>query len=66
MALEQTDLPVERILRSDEEAQQYRQARASMQAQAQVQALAAQLEQQGMAPEEINRQMLLLMAQLSA
>ena len=66
VALEQTDLPVERILRSDEEAQQYRQARASMQAQAQVQALAAQLEQQGMAPEEINRQMLLLMAQLSA
>ena len=66
VALEQTDLPVERILRSDEEAQQYRQARAFMQAQAQVQALAAQLEQQGMTPEEINRQMLLLMAQLSA
>lgn len=36
-----------------------------MQAQAQVQALAAQLEQQGMTPEQINQQMLLLMAQLS-
>ena len=65
VALEQTDLPAERILRTDDEARQHRQDQARMQAQAQVQALAAQLEQQGMTPDQINRQMLLLLAQLS-
>lgn len=65
VTLEQTDLPAERILRSDDEARQHQQQQAAMQAQAQVQALAAQLEQQGMTQEQINQQMLLLMAQLS-
>ena len=66
VALEQTDLPVERIMRTDEEARQYQQEQASMQAQAQVQALVGQLEQQGMTPEQINQQIVLLLAQLSA
>lgn len=65
VSLEQTDLPVERILRSDDEARQYQQQQAAVQAQAQVQALVAQLERQGMTSDQINRQMVMLLAQLS-
>ena len=66
---EQTDLPVERILRTEDEAEQYAQQQMMMQAQAQAQAhtqsLVQHLESQGFPPEEINRQVMLLLAQLS-
>ncbi len=64
VALEQTDLPAERILRSDDEAQQYQQQQAATQAQAQVDALVGQLQKQGMTPDQIQQQMMLLLAQL--
>ena len=66
MALEQTDLPVERLLRSDEEAQQYQQQmlfdQAKAQAQAQAFALVEQLERQGLPPEQIQQQLLMLLS----
>lgn len=69
VALEQTDLPAERILRSDEEAQQYEdqqmQAQAKAQAQAQAEAFVEQLQRQGMTPEQIQQQILLVLAQLT-
>lgn len=69
VALEQTDLPVDRILRSKEEAVEYEQQQMMMQAeaqaQAQVQALVQQLESQGMPRDAINQQMLLLLAQIT-
>lgn len=69
VALEQTDLPAERLLRSDEEAQQYQEqqmlAQAKAQAQAQAEALAEQLQRQGMTPEQIQEQLLLLLAQVT-
>ncbi|WP_165177476.1 hypothetical protein [Desulfovibrio sp. ZJ369] len=69
VALEQTDLPAERILRSEEEARQYEEqqmrAQAQAQAQAHTEALMEQLQRQGMTPEQIQRQMVLLLAQLA-
>lgn len=69
VALEQTDLPAERILRSDEEAEQHQRQQmleqAQVQAQAQTQALMEQLQRQGMTPEQIQQQMLMLLAQLA-
>ena len=65
VALEQTDLPAERILRSEEEAKQYEAQQMQAQAQAQAQALMEQLQRQGMTPEQIQQQVLLLLAQLS-
>lgn len=68
VALEQTDLPAERILRNEEEARQYEEqqmrAQAMAQAQAQSEALIEQLQRQGMTPEQIQQQVLLLLAQL--
>lgn len=66
VALEQTDLPAERILRSDEEAQQYRMEEQAMQAQANVQALVQELERQGLTPEQIQQQMLMVLGQMQA
>lgn len=67
VALEQTDLPVERLLRTDEEAQQYERdqmvMQATAQAEGQIQALTAELTRQGMPPEQIRRQLVLLLAQ---
>lgn len=69
VALEQTDLPAERILRNEEEAKQYEEQQmreqAQAQAQAQTEALLEQLQRQGMTPEQIQQQMLLLLAQLT-
>lgn len=69
VALEQTDLPAERILRNEEEAKQYveqqMRAQAQAQAQAQTEALMEQLQRQGMTPEQIQQQMVLLLAQLA-
>ena len=65
VALEQTDLPAERILRSEEEAKQYEAQQMQAQAQAQAQALMEQLQRQGMTPEQIQQQVALLLAQLS-
>lgn len=62
VALEQTDLPAERIMRTDDEAEQYKQQQlmeqAQAQAQAEVQALMEQLQKMGM-PEEMIRQQLM-------
>ncbi|EGW50096.1 hypothetical protein HMPREF1022_02918 [Desulfovibrio sp. 6_1_46AFAA] len=69
VALEQTDLPAERILRNEEEAKQYveqqMRAQAKAQAQAQTEALMEQLQRQGMTSEQIQQQVLLLLAQLA-
>lgn len=69
VAMEQTDLPAERILRSREEAEEYRlermQEQASMQAQAQTEVLFAQLQRQGLTPEQIQQQIMMLLAQAS-
>lgn len=69
VALEQTDLPAERLLRSDEEAARYEAEQIQMQAQAQAEAQAGalmkELRQQGMTPEQINRELLMLLAQVS-
>ena len=64
VALEQTDLPAERILRSDEEAQEYRMREQAMQAQANVQALVQELQQQGLTPEQIQQQLLMVLGQM--
>lgn len=67
VSLEQTDLPCERILRSEEEAAQYQreeQERAALiQAQANAEAFAAELEKRGMPPEAINQQLMLMASQ---
>lgn len=67
VALEQTDLPSERLLRTDAEATAYQQQQMEMaaqaQAQASAQALADQLQKQGMPPEQIQAQLLALLAQ---
>ena len=66
VALEQTDLPAERLLRSDDEAKQYQQQmmldQAKAQAQAQASALVEQLERQGLPPEQIQQQLLMLLS----
>lgn len=64
VAMEQTDLPAERIIRSEEEAKQYQQEQQAMQAQANVQALMDKLQRQGLQPEQIQQQLVLLMAQM--
>ncbi|MBQ7607967.1 MAG: hypothetical protein IJU76_08375 [Desulfovibrionaceae bacterium] len=61
VALEQTDLPAERVLRTDEEAQQYQQDQFTQMAQAGVQALMQQLQQSGMTPEQIRAQLMLVL-----
>lgn len=70
VALEQTDLPAERILRTDDEAKQYQQdmlmQQAEAQAQAQVQALMDQLQKMGMPPEAIQQQLMQLLGQTIA
>lgn len=66
VALEQTDLPAERILRTKEEAEQYQREQQRAQAEANVQALMSALASQGMSQEQIQQQMLLSLAQLSA
>lgn len=66
VALEQTDLPAERILRSEDEAEQYQREQQQAQAEANVQALTQELARQGMTPEQIKQQMLLMLGQLSA
>ncbi len=66
VALEQTDLPTERILRTEEEAEQYQREQRQSQAEANVQALMSALASQGMSPEQIQQQLLLTLAQLSA
>ena len=66
MALEQTDLPAERILRTEEEAEQYQREQQQAQAEANMQALMSALASQGMSREQIQQQMLLSLAQLSA
>lgn len=67
VALEQTDLPAERILRTEKEAQDYQQQQmviqALAQAEANVQALTAELGRQGLAPEQIQQQLMLVLAQ---
>lgn len=65
VALEQTDLPAERILRTEDEAEQYQREQQQAQAEANVQALVRELGRQGMTPEQIQQQMTLLLAQLS-
>lgn len=69
VALEQTDLPAERILRTEEEAKQYEEqqmrAQAQAQAHAEAEALMEQLRRQGMTPEQIQQQMVLVLARLS-
>lgn len=69
VALEQTDLPAERILRSDEEAKEYKfmqmQQAALAQAQANVAALTQELERQGAAPEQIQQQLVAMLAAAS-
>ncbi len=64
VAFEQTDLPVERILYSKEESQRRRQEMQQAGAQANTKALVQELQQQGLPPEEIQRQLLMLLAQL--
>lgn len=64
--LEQTDLPADRILLSDDEARQAQMEEAAMQAQAQVQAFVQELEKRGMPPEQVNQQMILLLTQMQA
>lgn len=63
MALEQTDLPVERILRTKEEARAHEERQQAAAAQAQAQAFIQELEARGMPQEEVRRQLLLMAAQ---
>lgn len=64
VAFEQTDLPVERILYTQEEAQRRRQDEQRAGEQLKVQALMQELQRQGMTPEQVRRQLVLLLAQL--
>jgi hypothetical protein len=66
VSLEQTDLPADRVLLTDEEAMQAGAEEAAMQAQAQVEALVQTLEKRGLPPEAVNQQLLLLMRQMQA
>lgn len=66
VALEQTDLPAERLLRTDDEAREHQQQQmlmaAQVQAEASSQALVAELQKQGASPEQIQQQLLVLLA----
>jgi hypothetical protein len=66
VALEQTDLPAERILLTEEEAKQSQMEEAAMQAQAQVEALVQMLGKRGLSPEQVNQQLLMLAHQMQA
>lgn len=66
VAMEQTDLPAERILRTEDEARQYQQEEQAMQAEANVNAMMQELARQGLTPEQIQQQMLLMLAQTQA
>ena len=70
VALEQTDLPSERVLRTEEEAKQYQQEKLMQemqaQAQAEVEALMAQLQKMGMPPELIQKQLMQILGQTVA
>lgn len=67
VTLEQTDLPAERILRTEKEAQEHQHQQMLMQALAQaeanVQALTAELGRQGLSPEQVQQQLMLALAQ---
>jgi hypothetical protein len=67
VTMEQTDLPAERLLRTEEEAKDFEREQmlmqATAQAEAQVQTLTATLEKQGLSQEQIQQQMLILLAQ---
>ncbi len=67
VTLEQTDLPAERILRTEKEAQEHQRQQMLMQALAQaeanVQALTAELGRQGLSPEQVQQQIVLALAQ---
>ena len=67
VTLEQTDLPAERILRTEKEAQEHQHQQMVMQALAQaeanVQALTAELGRQGLSPEQVQQQLMLALAQ---
>jgi hypothetical protein len=69
VALEQTDLPADRLLRSEEEAKQYEAEQMQMQsasmAAAQVQELTAELEKRGATPDIIQQQLVDRLAQAS-
>ncbi|MDR1685216.1 MAG: hypothetical protein LBR82_02040 [Desulfovibrio sp.] len=62
VALEQTDLPADRLIRTDEETKEYEQQQMLAQAQAQVQAMIMELEKRGM-PEEMIQMKLLMLTQ---
>lgn len=70
VALEQTDLPAERILRTEEEAAEYEQQQAQQaalaQAQANVAALTQELERQGATPEQVQGQLVQMLAASAA
>lgn len=63
VALEQTDLPVDRLLRTKEEAQAFEAQQQAAQAQAQAEAFARELTARGVPEEEVRRQLLLAAAQ---
>lgn len=66
VALEQTALPAERILRTQEEASEYQMQMSAMQARGNVQALVEELQKQGYTQEQINQQLMGMLAQITA
>lgn len=65
VALEQTDLPSERIMRTEEEAERHIEEQRLANAKANVEALTEELAKRGMPPEEIQRQLLIMAAAMS-
>ncbi|MFI3270829.1 MAG: hypothetical protein R3Y11_01825 [Pseudomonadota bacterium] len=63
VALEQTDLPSDRILLSEEEAKEAEHAQAMAMAEANVAALMQELTKQGLSPEQIQQQLVMLLMQ---
>ena len=66
VAMEQTDLPTERILYTEEDAKRNAHERQLQQSQANLEAMMQELQRQGLTPEQIQQQILLLVAQMSA
>ena len=66
VAMEQTDLPTERILFTEEDAKRNAHERQLQQAQANLEAMMQELQRQGLTPEQIQQQILLLLTQMSA
>lgn len=64
VAFEQTDLPVERILYSPDEAERRQAEQQAQTAQANAQALVRELQAQGMPPEQIQQQLVMVLAQM--